>query len=303
LKKNNIRDNLKQLNILFIKDQNCNCHKFEQLNMLLDKVTNKTVVVEDYSLGYDYFVENKNAIDLIIVLININNIESFSLISKIKKVSLDIPFLLIGDSNQSNFDAVNFVKKPVMFKELIEKIYLLCSINYSEIDKIILETDQEFQNRQNSLSLHKDELAEISSLIEDYESHIGELLFNGDIRPELVDTRELHVLLQKTYNMFFTFIDDEIKDAMEPFSIVLISFANTISNVQFDENTTEDVYEVVMLLLEDVVKYIESTVIKGEYIHSQYLIDSFIANLQYLQQRCHIDSKNLQKEEEQLEFF
>jgi hypothetical protein len=58
---------------------------------------------------------------------------------------------------------------------------------------------------------------------------------------------------------------------------------------------------ILVLVLEDILKFIEDTVKKEQYIHSQYLLDSFISNIDYL--KVAFNLIKVEENEEQLEFF
>jgi hypothetical protein len=300
VKKINILDNIKTLNILFVVDENYICKRFNKVKAILEKSSNKMVSISNYTEAYNFFLKNKEKIDIVLLLSNIQNIKAFSFISHMKKVSLDMPFLIIGEKSDKHFESINYIQKPVNFKELIEKIHFLCNIDYFAIDNLITQIDNEFAQEDNILRLSEDDLVDMTALIDDYETIIAEMLYNEE-REKTVNAKDIHMLLQKTYNTFYTFIDEDIKDAIEPFSLILISFANTITNVSFRKDTSNDIYEVIMLLLEDILSFIETSIHSKCYIHSQYLLDSFISNIEYLKVKCGLTKEV--EDEEQLEFF
>jgi response regulator RpfG family c-di-GMP phosphodiesterase len=295
-----ILKNIKELNIIFVVDKNYLCKRFEQTKVLLQRAVNEISIFYDYESPYKFFLENQNSIDLILILSNIDNNKAFSFLSHIKKISLDIPFLIIGEKSTKHLEAMNYIQKPLNQKELLEKIHYLCVINHFVIDEFINESKVEFEVQRTTLSLSKDDLLDISLLVDDYENIVAELLYSKDIEKSL-SSKDIHTLLQRTYNTFYTFIDEDIKDAIEPFSIILISFANTMSKISFKEHGSKEAYEILVLVLEDILKFIEDTVKKEQYIHSQYLLDSFISNIDYL--KVAFNLIKVEENEEQLEFF
>jgi hypothetical protein len=275
------------------------CERCEQLKVILQTITHQTIVKYNYIEASEFFIKNKNNIDIVIVLSDLKSNNSFSFLSTIKKIHCDMPFLVISESNNQHFESRNYIQRPVNFKELLEKIYILCAVDHQSLDIIVEQICQNHIQKTNALTLSEDDLWSMISLLEDYEDIIGNIIYNKDT--ENINVKSIHSLLQTTYNIFYTFVDEEIKNAIEPFSIVLISFADTVINIPNNKIEDSDVQEIIMMLLEDILKFIEQTVDMKKYVHSQYLLDSFISNIEFLKSRCEISEA--QEDMSELEFF
>jgi DNA-binding response OmpR family regulator len=302
------KDRLKLMNILLVVD-NKDCTRLEQTNNFLKSVVGNVILCDNYASAYEIFQQNARYFNLIILSTELSKESGFYFISNVKKLQRDTPFLFISTNAESEYflnqgcTAKNYLLKPVNFKELLEKIHTLCFVNHKEIDEIIKTYDKVYQSNKNRLALSDDDLKEIEFIIDDYEVLISEMIcVSSKESCYNVSMNEVHQLLHKTYNVFYTFIDEDIKDAIEPFALAILSFINCVDNLEIKSNNRDTIFETMILLLEDILGFIEDTVRHKVYMHSQYLVDSFIANIDYLK----VQSGMMNQEEDkhsQLDFF
>jgi CheY-like chemotaxis protein len=288
---------------------NQECSRLEQTSHFLEMAMGRVITVNNFSSAYEVFKENSKYFNLIILSTELEHASGFHFISNIKKIQKNIPYLFISNNKDSELfksqgsTAKNFLLKPVNFKELLEKIYTLCLVNHKEIDDIIKDYDVNYKNAKDQLILSQEDLKEMEFLIDDFEILISEMIcLSTKTVCYQVGMKEIHELLQKTYNIFYTFIDEDIKDAIEPFAIALLSFINCVDNIELESNSREDIFETIILLLEDTLKFIEDTVNREKYLHSQYLVDSFIANIDYLKLKSGMISTE-ENDLSELDFF
>jgi DNA-binding response OmpR family regulator len=293
--------------MLFVVDDH-DCIRLEQTHDFLEKVVGNVIISSSYVEAFDIFKENLQYFNLIILSTELSQESGFHFISNVKKLKKDIQFLFISTNKDSDLflnqgcTAKNYLLKPINFKELIEKIHTLCLVNHKEIDDIIKEYDINYKKSKDSLSLSVEDLKDMEFLIDDFEILISEMIcVSTKNMCYNVEMAELHQLLQKTYNVFYTFIDEDIKDAIEPFALSLLSFINCIDSIKIKSEKREDIFETLILLLEDILGFIENTVKIGVYLHSQYLVDSFISNIEYLKVQSGL--KEVSDNDVSLDFF
>ena len=144
-------DFLKTITILYVEDD---VSIVEDMKILLSKVFKNIIIaldgVEALSLYKESLINESEEIDIIISDINMPNMDGMELLSSIRKINKDIPYLFVtAHSDQEYlFNAIqngisHYEIKPVNPKKLIEHIQNLCKIKYEQ--KLALHNYNEAQ--------------------------------------------------------------------------------------------------------------------------------------------------------------
>jgi response regulator RpfG family c-di-GMP phosphodiesterase len=296
---------LNKLSILFVvKDVSCPNKIY--ITNFLSSIVERLIIEDNQSKAYELF---KNYhFDLVIIGTEIPANTVYKFLVAIRKVKKDIPFIFISPTIKDNsiifqkFGLNNYLIQPVNFKSLLEKIYMLCLMNRNQFNSIIDDYMKQIINKKK-LVIDSDDIEKMVDLTDDFESVIADMLYtcyNLSYYQDNLD--EIYKVLESTYNLFYTFIDEDIKKAVEPFAQSIMSFMESIKDIKLTEDNKEEVLELLILLLEDVLHFIENTSLTGEYIHSQYLIDSFLSNVNYLKSKVGLIDE-VSDDDSQLDFF
>jgi DNA-binding NarL/FixJ family response regulator len=307
--KETIKKELKSSRLLFISDD-LELHR-EVYEFLKDFCLE--VVVEKCcdTIINKYFQDKNNSFDLIIINMELLKVNGFAFISSIRKIDNHIPYLFITKNNDTNFlmyqefKKIDYVSLPINYVELLNKVHSLTSyaIIKNIVDEYRLDKHQELNQK---LQVLEQDLEDMLFLIDDFEIYISDMICSNDINNYCdMDLIKLHKLLHKTYNLFYTFIDEDIKEQLEPFAISVLSLTNCLNNINCDNDgiyKDDSVSEVLTLLLEDILKFITETAKRKKYINTQYFIDSFISNVSYLETKIGISDK-FTEDDTELDFF
>jgi hypothetical protein len=237
-----------------------------------DDFDEATEMLNDYP---DYF-------DIVIIFSTAFSTESFLFINRLKKINSNLEYINISEPHEVLSDYNHCMFEPVRSKQLLEKVYNLCIFDYKTLDTFLFDVEKEYKSQRTALEISEDDLIDMSDLIDDFENIISELIYDPSMNIEDIDFANANILLQRTYNVFYTFIDEDIKDAIEPFSIALLSFIDTVHSIEVSHHNSKLVLDGIVLILEDILRFIQNTVNTGHYIHSQYLLDSFLSNIECL---------------------
>jgi arsenate reductase-like glutaredoxin family protein len=265
-----------------LHDKNKSCKSYEKITFLLQKTFYSVHQCDTYTDADAMLKEYPNYFNIVILFATSFSTEPFLFINKLKKINKNIQYINITEEQEFKFESIHCLYQPINEKELLEKIYNLCIFDYTILDMYLSQVEKEYKEQKTALELSKDDLVDMAELIDDFETSISELIYTPDMKIGDINLHDTNVLLQKTYNVFYIFIDEEIKSAIEPFSIALLSFIDTIHSLQINEDNLKIILDSIVLILEDILKFIQSTVQTEHYIHSKYLMDSFISNIEYL---------------------
>jgi response regulator RpfG family c-di-GMP phosphodiesterase len=285
-----IRESLKSLKVLFVvKDISCPNKMF--LTDFLYSIVNVLYVEEDQQKAFELFkssFESQDPIQLVIIGTEIPSNIVYRFITAIRKINKKIPFIFISPTIKDNsiiyqkFGLDNYLIQPVNFKSLLKKIHNLCFVDTTQIDEVINEY-LEKQHHSRKLLIDSDDIEKMVDLTHDFETVIANMLYNCyHLSYYQNNLDEIYKVLHSTYNLFYTFIDEDIQKAVGPFAESILSFMDSVRSIELTEDNKEEILEILILLLEDVLHFVERTSLKGEYIHSYYMLDSFLSNVEYL---------------------
>jgi DNA-binding response OmpR family regulator len=309
--KANIEHDLKDINILFITET-LDTKKSDKVYLFLKELVKCVLVEDDASLAFKKYKQDiDEKIDLIILDTELLRVKGFAFISSIRKINKNIPYLFISKNDANNsllyqrFSKIEYLVKPINYSDLLAKIYKLSYYHVFEqisFEHAVIDTS----DTEIKYKLTHEDLDEIICLADDFEIFISDMISNVDIQKyNNIDLLRLHKLLHKAYNVLYMFIAEDIQKRLEPFAISILSVTNCLDNINVDEprTNTEVVSETLILILEDLLAFIEKIIDKGKYIYSEYLIDSFISNVEYLEIQLGLTTKDENDEEENLDFF
>jgi CheY-like chemotaxis protein len=306
-----IKNELQNIKILLIS-KDIKSNEITGIYTFLKDLTRKVVIEDSYHNVIDKYFNKEHQVhfDLIILNMDLLKVDGFAFVSSIRKIDNNIPYLFINGNNDSNFlryqefNKIDYIKQPLSFLNLLTKIYSLVSLNMIEriVNEYTLRKNKEFRDR---LKISEHDLDDMIFLIDDFELFISDMICSEDIHKYCdIDLIRLHKLLHHTYNLFYTFANEDIKQTLEPFALSVLSLTNCLNHISCSESidNMNHVSEILTLLLDDLLKFIIETVEKKEYIYSQYLIDSFISNVSYLETQTGI-SAPFTDDDTELDFF
>lgn len=132
---------LKTLTILYVEDDEQIREKFE---MILCKLFQKVLVADDGVEGLQKFKQsnsNNDYIDIIISDINMPNMDGMELLSSIRKIDKEIPFIFTTAYTDTDFlissiqeGVTDYFVKPVDAKAIIKKVQKTCELNQKKYE-------------------------------------------------------------------------------------------------------------------------------------------------------------------------
>ena len=140
---------LKKLNILFIES---NEEDREHFSNILYKFFSNVIVCSTGQDGISSFLEKRNDffIDIIICDKTLEDITGIDVLKEIRKIDLDIPFILTSSKIEVDdllvaikYKATDYLEKPVNGKNLIFCIEQVCHNKYHERLKLLMQEDLE----------------------------------------------------------------------------------------------------------------------------------------------------------------
>jgi CheY-like chemotaxis protein len=306
----NVEHDLKSVNVLLITE-NFDIAKTDSMYMFLEQLVGNIIVEGDATFAFEkYFDKFNNEINLIVLNTELLRVKGFAFISAIRKINKDIPYLFISKNESNNlllyqrFSRIEYLLKPINYADFLAKIYKLS--HYHIFEQIAYDHCVEgHKDNEIKFNLSQEDLDDIISLSDDFEVFIADMISSVDVQKyNCIDLLRLHKLLHKAYNILYTFINEDIQKRLEPFAISILSVTNCLDNINLNniETDTEIVSETLILILEDLLAFIEKIAHHGKYIYSEYLIDSFISNVEYLEIQLGLTKKD-SEDTDDLDFF
>jgi PAS domain S-box-containing protein len=208
---------LKKLNILFIES---NKDDREHFSNILYKFFNNVIVCTTGKEGVEGFLEKRKDlfIDIIICDKTLEDIEGIEVLKEIRKIDLEIPFILTSSSIEVDalliaikYKASDYLCKPLNVKDLIFCIERVCHNKYHERLKALMQQDlEDLRTVVNEVALvARTDLDGNITFVNTYFCEVS-----GYTKDELIGQNYQILKDENTSNLIYTDLQEKVKSGI-----------------------------------------------------------------------------------------
>jgi CheY-like chemotaxis protein len=282
---------MSELNILCVDDDK---QLRKELKDILSEFVNEVYIASDGKEAYKIFRQlkkNKTRLDILITDIVMPNMDGLRLIRHVKRTYSKLPCIVLSAFTNKNDiyraiqqNILGFVEKPLEIKELLSVIRLALQV-LNENHKIFNILKQ--HDYKDLVALDDSDVTELVSLSEDLEDFANSLLYydSNDKDSYKIYFKQFQDFIVGCNNTFYLYINEDAKKYILSFSMAINKLYQFLYEIKIDDLcviNTNDLLDIIISITDDIVGYVNLILKEKYFVDSNYFIDSFLSDIQYL---------------------
>jgi YesN/AraC family two-component response regulator len=282
---------LSDLNILYVEDEP---NQQNEIKYILEEYVNSVYTASNGKEGYITFKKLKKdgiRVDMLITDIIMPNMDGLKLIKHVQRIYSKIPCIVVSAfSNKEDIyraiklNILGFVEKPMDFMQLINIIKL--GLEVTNENQKIFKILEKHVNKDKVL-LDDTDKQELNVLIEELDEFSNSLLYydasdKDSYKKYFTEFKNLAIACNNT---FYLYINEEAKKYILQFSVAINKLYQFLYDTDIENYCVLNINElldIIISITDDIVGYISLILKENYFVDSNYFIDSFLSDIQYL---------------------